>query len=138
MHLTYEDLPYPHPNDINGSTVGTPYSSLKSQFYATTQSATLAAMDARATVICYTIGTTTPVTNGSGTDCTTGTKYTTALTVSSTEQLNAVAGGNGLTDSPVSFYNFQIGASAGGPAPAPAPFFTKSIEAQKSTTVIGQ
>jgi hypothetical protein len=51
-------------------------------------------------VICFSTSTT-PATNGS-TGCSTGTLYSTPLTVSSNETINAIAGGTGFADSPVS------------------------------------
>lgn len=59
------------------------------------------------TVMCYS-ATTTPVTNGLGTGCSTGTLYSTPLTISSTETLNVVAGTSTLTDSSVASYTYTI------------------------------
>jgi hypothetical protein len=61
------------------------------------------------TVMCYATGATTPVTNGLGTGCTTGTKYTTALTISVAETLNVVAGTSTLSDSSEVSYTYTSG-----------------------------
>lgn len=77
-------------------------------------------------VICYNT-TGSPATNGS-TDCTTGTQYTTPVTVSSSETLYAVAGGTGLTDSAVNSASYVIspywGTYADSPLPANTPTFS--------------
>jgi hypothetical protein len=86
---------------------------------------TLAA--AQGGVICYNT-TGSPATNGS-TGCSTGTKYTSPITVSSNETLYAVAGGTGLSDSSVGSVVYTInpfwdGSSPSGQAPANAPTFS--------------
>lgn len=65
--------------------------------YSSTQSVTLSTTSG--TVICYNT-TGSPATNGT-TGCTTGTLYTTPVSVSTSETLYAVAGGTGLVDSTV-------------------------------------
>jgi hypothetical protein len=65
-------------------------------------------------VICYTINGTTPVTDGS-TNCTTGTKYTGAISVATTETILAVAGGTGFVDSTVSSFLYRINTLAATP-----------------------
>src|SRR5208283_591955 len=62
-------------------------------------------------VICYNT-TGSPATNGS-TGCTTGTKYTGPVTVSSNETLYAIAGGTGFTDSAVNSATYVINPFAG-------------------------
>ena len=69
-------------------------------------------------VICYNT-TGSPATNGS-TGCTTGTKYTGPVTVSSNETLYAIAGGTGFTDSAVGSAAYVINPFAG-QAPANSP-----------------
>ena len=91
-------------------------------------------------VICYnTSGS--PATNGS-TGCTTGTHYTTPVTVSSNETLYAIAGGTGFTDSAVSSSTYVINPYAG-QAPVNAPQYspvpgaysgTQSVTFTDSTT----
>ena len=76
------------------------------------------------TIMCYTENETTPVTNGAGTGCTTGTALSGAsgnITISSTTaELNAVAGTSALSDSTVSSYGaYAIGAVL--PAPTFSP-----------------
>ena len=58
------------------------------------------------TVMCYAASPTVPATNGSGTGCTTGTQYTTALTISSPETLELIAGVAGESDSSVVSYTY--------------------------------
>jgi hypothetical protein len=82
---------------------------------------------AQGTVICFNT-TGAPATNG-GTGCTTGTLYTTPITVSANETLFAVAGGAGLTDSTIGSAAYIInpfwdGSSPSGQAPANAPTFS--------------
>ena len=74
-------------------------------------------------VICYNT-TGSPATNGN-TGCTTGTQYSTPITVSSNETIYAVAGGSGFTDSSVGSAAYVINPFAsGGTAPANAPTFS--------------
>src|SRR5208283_2059117 len=80
-------------------------------------------------VICYNT-TGSPATNGS-TGCTTGTKYTGPVTVSSNETLYAIAGGTGFTDSAVNSATYVINPFAGagpggyaGQAPVNAPQYS--------------
>src|ERR1035437_5584832 len=93
----------------------TPTFSAGSGSYGSTQTVTISASTGG--VICYaTSGT--PATNGT-TGCTTGTLYSTTVSVSSTETLYAVAGGTGYTDSAVGSAAYTI--SAGTPAPVGTP-----------------
>lgn len=81
---------------INAS-AATPTFSPVAGTYAGTQSVTISTTSG--TVICYNT-TGSPATNGT-TGCTTGTLYTTPVSVSSSETLFAVAGGTGFVDSSV-------------------------------------
>ncbi len=87
--------------------------------YTGTQSVACTNPNSGTTALCYATGSTIPVSNGAGTNCTTGTKYTTALSVSSSETLNVIAGVNGLTDSSVSTYVYTIVSSAVAPVLSP-------------------
>lgn len=64
------------------------------------------------TLLCYAASPTVPATNGLGTACTTGTQYTTALTISSAETLNVIAGVASDTDSAVVSYTYSAAAVA--------------------------
>jgi hypothetical protein len=78
---------------------------------------------AQGEVVCYNT-TGSPATNGS-TGCTTGTQYSTPITVSSNETIYAVAGGTGFTDSSVGSAAYVINPFAsGGTAPANSPTFS--------------
>ncbi len=72
--------------------------------YGGTQSVTISA--ATGTVICYNT-TGSPATNGA-TGCTTGTKYTGAVSVATSETLYAVSGGTGFVDSSVGSAAYTI------------------------------
>jgi Chitobiase/beta-hexosaminidase C-terminal domain len=72
-------------------------------------------------VICYNT-TGSPATNGS-TGCTTGTLYSSPITVSTNETIYAVAGGTGFTDSGVGSAAYTINPFAGA-APANSPTFS--------------
>lgn len=73
---------------------------------------TLVLTAAQGSVICYNT-TGSPATNGS-TGCSTGTLYSTPITVSSNETIYAVAGGSGLADSGVGSVNYVISPYWGG------------------------
>lgn len=73
------------------------------------QTVTCTNLNSGTTVMCYATGATTPVTNGLGTGCTTGTQYTTALTISVAETLNVVAGTSTLSDSSEVSYTYTSG-----------------------------
>ena len=79
--------------------------------YGSAQTVTISTTSAGA-IICYNT-TGSPATNGS-TGCTTGTLYTTPVTVSSSETLYAVAGGTGYVDSTVGSAAYTI---SGGSTP---------------------
>lgn len=67
--------------------------------YTTSQSVALSSTTTGAT-LCYTTDNSTPTANGAGT-CTHGTTYSTAITVSSTETIKAIASHSGNSDSTV-------------------------------------
>ncbi len=85
---------------------GTPTFSPGAGSYGSTQSVTISATGG--SVICYNT-TGSPATNGT-TGCTTGTLYTGAVSVSTSETLYAVSGGTGYTDSPVGSATYTISA----------------------------
>ena len=89
-------------------TSGTPTFSPGTGSYGSTQSVTISATGG--SVICYNT-TGSPATNGT-TGCTTGTLYTGAVSVSTSETLYAVSGGTGYTDSSVGSATYTISASA--------------------------
>ena len=76
--------------------------------YSSTQTVTISTSSG--TVICYNT-TGSPATNGT-TGCTTGTHYTSPVSVSSSKTLYAVAGGTGLADSSVGSAAYTIAAPA--------------------------
>jgi len=76
--------------------------------YSSGQSVTCTNSNSGTTVMCYnTAGA--PATNGSGTGCTTGTQYTGAISVASTETLYIIAGTSILADSVVTSNAYNIG-----------------------------
>ena len=90
-------------------TSGTPTFSPGTGSYGSTQSVTISATGG--SVICYNT-TGSPATNGT-TGCTTGTLYSGAVSVSTSETLYAVSGGTGYTDSSVGSATYTISASPG-------------------------
>ena len=85
--------------------------------YTGTQTVTLSTLSTGA-VLCYsTAGS--PATDGAN-SCSSGTLSTGPITVSSSHTLNAVAGGTGYVDSPVSSANYSIQAVVTTPAFSPA------------------
>jgi Chitobiase/beta-hexosaminidase C-terminal domain len=92
-----------------GGTASTPIFSPVAGTYTGTQSVTLSTSSSGA-IMCYTTNGATPATNGS-TGCTTGTLYSSAITVSTSETLKAVAGGTGYTDSSVGSATYTIQAN---------------------------
>ena len=116
-------------------TSGTPTFSPGAGSYSSTQSVTISATGG--SVICYNT-TGSPATNGT-TGCTTGTLYTGAVSVSTSETLYAVSGGTGYTDSAIGSATYTI--SAGSPTfvaineyNAPVAF---SVTTSSSTCPIG-
>lgn len=94
---------------IGGSTAATPTFSPVAGTYSGTQSVTLSSSSSGA-VICYNT-TGSPATNGS-TGCTTGTLYSSPVSVSTSETLYAVAGGTGYADSSVGSAAYTINSAA--------------------------
>jgi hypothetical protein len=84
--------------------------------YASAQTVTCTNPNSGTTVMCYTTNGTAPATNGSGTGCTTGTQYTTTISVASTLNLKVIAGVSGDTDSMVASYNYTISPTVSAPA----------------------
>ena len=93
-------------------TASTPTFSPVAGIYVGTQSVAISTSSGGA-IICYTITGTTPATNGS-TGCTTGTLYSTAVSVPVSETLKAVAGGTGFIDSSVGSAAYVINARSAG------------------------
>ncbi len=101
--------------------------------YSSTQSVTLSSSSSGA-VICYTTNGTTPVTNGTS-GCTTGTLYSVAISVSTSETVKAVAGGTGYADSSVASAAYTIGASSSAPTfSVTAGTYTSQVTLTISTT----
>lgn len=90
----------------SASTAATPSCTPGAGNFNTSQSVTCTDASAGA-VMCYTITGATPVTNGTS-GCTTGTLYSGAISVATTETLKVVAGGTGYTDSAVASYLYNI------------------------------
>lgn len=118
-------LSAPYTADVNGNTFttdrgayqfGTPTQATQPSCtpgtgtYSSTQTVTCTNPNSGTTDMCFTVNGTTPVTDRSGTACTTGTKYTTTISVSASETLKIVAGTSTLTDSTVASYAYTIGA----------------------------
>jgi hypothetical protein len=80
--------------------------------YTSSQSVTISSTTSGATG-CYTTDGSTPTANGSGT-CTHGTKFTSAVTVSSDQTLKAIESKSGLTDSSVVSAAYVINAGSAG------------------------
>jgi hypothetical protein len=100
--------------------------------YSSTQSVTLSTSSSGA-IICYTTTGATPATNGS-TGCTTGTLYSTATSVASTETINAIAGGTGYSDSSVASALYTINPPASGPSISPAAGTYTSVQSVTLST----
>jgi hypothetical protein len=104
--LNYTPFTYPHPL-VSGSTpqAATPTFSPVAGTYIGTQNVTPSTTSG--TVICFTTNGTTPATNGAS-GCTAGTLFTTAVPVSTSLTLKAIAGGAGFTDSSVASAVYTI------------------------------
>ena len=89
-----------------GGPASTPTFSPTAGTYTGTQSVTISTSSSGA-VICYTSNGSTPATNGS-TGCTTGTLYSSAVSVSTSETVKAIAGGTGYPDSSVGSAAYTI------------------------------
>ena len=96
---------------LSGSTAITPVASPGAGTYSSSQSVTLS-NPSSAPVICYNT-TGSPATNGTS-GCTTGSVYSGAITVSSSETLYFVAGGTGFTDSSVGSAAYVINLPSSG------------------------
>ena len=78
------------------------------------------------TDVCYAASPTVPATDGTGTGCTTGTKYTAPISVTVAETLNLIAGTSTLADSAVVSYTYTASSSAPTVTAAPATGITAS------------
>lgn len=94
-------------------TAATPSCSPGAGAYVSTQSVTCTDSSGSA-IMCYTTNGTTPATDGAS-GCTTGTLYSTAITVSVSETLKVIAGGTGFLDGSVASYGYVIGAAPSSP-----------------------
>jgi GH18 family chitinase len=92
---------------FRGSTAATPTFSPVAGTYSGTQSVTISSTTPSATICYNTTGS--PATNGLGTGCTTGTMYSSPVSVSASETLYAVAGTSSLADSSVGSAAYVIG-----------------------------
>ena len=107
---SYEPYTYPHP--LVGGTpqalapTGSPTSG------AVPQTVTVTNPNSGTTDVCYAASPTVPATDGTGTGCTTGTKYTAPISVTVAETLNLIAGVSGDTDSPLTQYVYSAAAVA--------------------------
>jgi hypothetical protein len=90
--------------------------------YAGTQSVSCTNPNSGTAVMCYTTNGSTPATAGNGTSCTTGTAYTTAISVASSLTLKVIAGTSTLTDSTVTSYSYTINSSAPTCSPTPGTY----------------
>lgn len=84
--------------------------------YSSTQSVTPSATFGG--TICYTTDGSTPATNGS-TGCTHGTLFTTAISVSTSETIMAIAGGTGISDGSVASGAYTISSTVAAPTFTP-------------------
>src|SRR5665213_1198191 len=130
----WESLGHACPSGICSSTPtgSTPTFSPAGGAYSSTQNVTLATSSG--TVICYNT-TGAPATNGT-TGCTTGTHYTTPVSVAASETLYAVAGGIGLADSPIGSAAYTISTTTATPTFTPAAgtyYSTQTVTISDST-----
>ena len=105
----YQPYTYPHPLQGGGPATSpscTPISGTVPQLVTCTNP------NSGTTIMCYAVSPTTPATSGDGATCSTGTKYTTTLSISSPETLNVIAGVAGDTDSSVVSYVYSAALSA--------------------------
>lgn len=115
--LSYTPYTYPHPLVSGGSPgANAPTFSPVAGTYGSSQSVTISTTSSGA-IICYNT-TGSPSTNGT-TGCSSGTLYSGAVTVSSSETLYAVAGGTGYSDSSVNSAAYVIGTTASTPTFSP-------------------
>ena len=104
-------------NDPAGNVGATPTFSPVGGMYVGTQSVTIS-VTGSAPVICYTTNGATPATNGTS-GCTTGTLYTTAISVSASETVKAINGGTGYFDGAVGSATYTINATGATPTFSP-------------------
>jgi hypothetical protein len=135
----WESLGNACPADVCTASTGTstaaaaPTFSPASGTYSSTQN--VAISTTLGTVICYNT-TGSPATNGAA-GCTSGTQYTTPITVASTETLYAVAGGSGYADSPVSSATYNITSTATTPTFSPTGGTYSSTQSVAISTSLG-
>ena len=114
-------------------TASTPTFSPSPGTYTSTQTVTLT-NPSGTPVMCYTTNGITPATNGAS-GCTTGTVYTTTISVSSTETIKAIAGGTGWTDSSVASGLYTITTQVATPTFAPSSGTYSSVQSVTISTV---
>jgi len=95
----------------------TPVCSPGTGTYTTTQSVTCTDASVGA-IMCFSTNGSTPATNGS-TGCASGTLYSTAISVASSETLRVIAGGTGYLDSSIASYIYTINPVAATPVCSP-------------------
>lgn len=96
----------------SGTIMASPVASPVAGTYTSTQSITLSAEGAP--YICYTVDGTTPTCDWSALSCATGTKYTSALSVTSSTTVNAISCYQASETSSVSSFAYTISTSSGG------------------------
>jgi hypothetical protein len=106
---------------ISGTLIAAPAISPAAGTYNSTQSVTLTS--AGTTGICYTVDGTTPACSALGTTCTTGTLYSSAISVSSTKTVTAIScyANNRQSSTASAAYTISTGGGGGGGGGAPAP-----------------
>ena len=99
---------------ISGTLVAAPTFSPAAGTYTATQSVTLTS--AGTTGICYTVDGTTPVCSALGTTCTTGTLYSSAVSVASTKTVTAIScySNNRQSSTASAVYTISVATSGGG------------------------
>jgi len=118
---------------FNATQAATPTFSPTAGTYTGTQSITISTTAGG--VICYNT-TGSPATNGS-TGCTTGTLYSTPVSVASSETLYAVAGGTGYTDSAVGSAAYTIVPQASTPTFSPVAGTYSTLQSVTITAASG-
>lgn len=106
-------------------TAAQPICSPGSGIYTVTQTVSCSDSSAGA-IMCFTIDGTTPVTNGAS-GCTTGTLYTSSISVASSETLNIIAGGSAWPDGPVASYSYTINSGSGPGQPVGEPAHSSAV-----------
>jgi hypothetical protein len=107
--LMYQPYTYPHPLVGGGTPQASPPSGTPTSGVVP-QTVTVTNPNSGTTLVCYAANSTIPATNGLGTACTTGTKYTAPIVVSTAETLNLIAGVASDTDSTVVSYTYTAAA----------------------------